>query len=243
MIGKVAADVENAIREKNYHDAIGILRDWLGTCEQGEPNKLLAACALSIRPSVRDLLCDVLSCYPETLLGFPLLIYGAAKGIEDGFLTLPFPTLESAHPCPGLRFLGWIPCDSSLPVKLPFRQNQHKTEVVWRTPTAYVGVFRVVSEEYEIDVNDVRPLWWGDLFFNHPRYEDDIGNVRLEGNVLFSYPEAIEVAAAMQAGARRSELSQPHDFHENLDWAYQQGVTFSEKCCSEFGDTPLNDME
>lgn len=240
---KTAAEVEDAIRQKNLHGAIGLLREWLENCEQGEPNKLLAACTPSIRANVRDLLCDVLSCYPKTLLGFPLLIYGAAKGQEDGFLTLPFPTFESSHPCPGLRFLGWIPCESSLPVRIPFRQDRYKTEVIWRTPTAYVGVFRIVSDDYEVDVNDVRPLWWGDLFFNHPRYEDEIGSVRLEGNALFPYPEAIEVAAAMQTGARRSVLSEAYDFHENLDWAYRQGVNFSEKCCTEFGNTSVSDME
>jgi len=140
VIEKTVAEIEDAIREKNYYGAIGLLRAWLEICEQGEPNKLLAACAPSIRMNVREMLCDVLSCYPQTILGFPLLIFGAAKSVDDGFLTLPFPTFENANPCPGLRFLGWVPCDTSLPIRLPFLQKQYRTEVKRRKPIAYRGV-------------------------------------------------------------------------------------------------------
>ena len=242
MIEKTVAEIEDAIREKNYYGAIGLLRAWLEICEQGEPNKLLAACAPSIRMNVREMLCDVLSCYPQTILGFPLLIFGAAKSVDDGFLTLPFPTFENANPCPGLRFLGWVPCDTSLPIRLPFLQKQYRTEVKRRKPIAYIGVFRVISEEHEIDVNAVRPMWWGDLFINHPQRNEVPGNVRLEGNVLFSYPEAIEVAVAMQAGAQGNSLPPTWNFHENLDWAYQQGLNFHKKCNVEFGSSYFSDI-
>jgi len=103
-------------------------------------------------------------------------------------------------------------------------------------------VFRVISEEHEIDVNAVRPMWWGDLFINHPQRNEVPGNVRLEGNVLFSYPEAIEVAVAMQAGAQGNSLPPTWNFHENLDWAYQQGLNFHKKCNVEFGSSYFSDI-
>lgn len=236
MIEKIVTEIEEAIRQNNLHGAIDFLREWLENCEQGDPNKLLNACSPNIRRNMRVLLCDVLSYYPETILGFPLLIFGATKSADDCFLTLPFPTFENAHPCPGLRFLGWVPCDSSLPIRVPFRQKQYRTEVEYQKAVAYIGVFRAISGEHEIDVNAVQPMWWGDLFINHPKCEKDSENVRLEGNVLLSYPEALEVAAAMQAGAQGSGLPQTGTFHENLDWAYQQGSSFHEKCCNEFSD-------
>lgn len=242
MIEKIAAEVEHNIVRNNLHGAIDLLRQWLETCEQGDPNKLLAMCTPSIRMNVRELLCDVLSCYPETILGFPLLIFGSAKNVDDGFLTLPFPTFENAHPCQGLRFLGWIPCDSSLPIRLPFRQKNYITEVENRKSVAYVGVFRIISEEYEIDVNAVHPMWWGDLFVNSPKCDKGVGNVRIEGNVLLSYPEALEVAFAMQAGAQGNSLPPTWNFHENLDWACQQGNDFHERCNVEFGGDHSSDI-
>lgn len=230
MIKTIAVEIEAAIKNGDFQKSIDILRAWLRDCELGQPNQLLKMCSVTIRAQVRNLMCDLLSCYPDTMLGLPLLIFGTAKNLDDGFLTLPFPAFEQMNPCPGLHFLGWLRCDALLPVALPFCPEQYDVEVACRVPTAYVGVFRTLAHDPDVGVNAVSAMWWGDLFFNRNQ-SNPVGNVRLESNFLYPYPEAIEIAAAMQAGARNGSAPECGDFHENLQWAYQKGVSFYENCC------------
>lgn len=233
MVQEIALKMEKLFCEKDFQTAINVLSEWLSQCHQGEPDALLAACAPAVRIRLRNLMSDVLSCYPKMFLGFPLLIMGGGKDEGDGFLNLPFPTAENEQPCLGLKFLGWLPCNTRLPVYFPFRQEYYSIEVERNVPTGYVGVFHMTSDEIEIDVKGIHPLWWGDLFLNRRQPDPASGEVRVEGNVLFSYPEALEVATAMQAGARGCSIPENWSFHESLRWAYDQGVAFQEKCSAK----------
>lgn len=237
MIKKFAVEIEKAVIGCDFQKSIDLLRVWLRDCETGQPNQLLEVCSVTVRAQVRNLMCDLLSCYPDTMLGIPLLIFGTAKNVDDGFLTLPFPAFEQINPCPGLHFLGWLRCDALLPVALPFYPDQYDFEVACRVPTAYVGVFRTLAHDPDVDVNAVSPLWWGDLFLNRNQSSHPIGNVRLESNLLVPYPEALEIAAAMQAGARNGSAPEYGYFHKDLQWAYQQGFSFYENCCVSSFDT------
>lgn len=68
----------------------------------------------------------------------------------------------------------------------------------------------------------------------HGIRNDQVGNVRIEGDMLLNYPDALEVAAAMQAGARGELLPAIGPFQNELDWAYELGMVFLENCRTQF---------
>lgn len=231
MLNKFVAELEEALSKGRIKQGLDLLRDWLATAEVGEPKALLEACSSTIkRLHVASLLRDLLSRYPSTLLGCPLMLHVEPDLELDspspGVIQLPYPTLERSKPCEDLQFIGWLMPDTELPVQLPFRQSQHAYKLPLREPTAVVALFRTHPDIYEYETLEMPPMWWGELFHRS-------GSTYLEGNMLMSYPDALDVAAAMAAGSAgkpapkgvfRSDLG---DFHE-------LGCLFAEKARLHF---------
>lgn len=238
MISKIVNEIEVALKKGDFENGIDLMRDWLSTCQPGEPGQLLEASSPRMRPNVTVLMSDLLSCYPSTLLGCPLLVYGIQDGNSDSpaptrRMPLPFPRPKNAKPCSDLHFIGWLPCDTQLPVRFPFQPAQYETTVNWRTPTAFVALFRARPDALDLGEIAVPSEWWADVFIHGTR-SGQVGNVRIEGDMLFNYPDAIEVAAAMQAGARANPPAAGGIFQHELGWAYKLGLGFLEKCRNQF---------
>jgi hypothetical protein len=238
MIGKIVNEIEGVLKRGDFEKGIDLMRDWLSTCQPGEPGQLLQASSPQMRPNVTLLMRDLISRYPNTLLGCPFLVYCTQDASSDLLvpicgMELPFPSRKNAKPCSDLHFIGWLPCDTQLPVRFPFQPAQYETTVNWCTPTAYVALFRAHPDVLDLDGIAVPSEWWADVFI-HATRSDQVGNVRIEGDMLLNYPDAIEVAAAMQAGARGNSLSVVGPFRHELSWAYEQGVVFLENCHIQF---------
>lgn len=131
-----------------------------------------------------------------------------------------------------------LPCDIQLPVRLPFQPAAYETTVDWCTPTAYVALFRAHPGVLDLDEIAVPSGWWAEVFIHGTR-SDQVGNVRIEGDMLLNYPDAIEVAAAMQAGARGNPPAAGGLFQHELDWAYELGLVFLENCRYQFTGSVL----
>ena len=238
MISKIVNEIEGVLKRRDFEKGIDLMRDWLSTCQPGEPGKLLDASSPQMRPNVTVLMSDLMSGYPSRLLGCPLLVYGIPD--RDSYspmatrgMALPFPGPKNAAPRPDLHFIGWLPCDIQLPVHLPLQPAQYETAVDWCTPTAYVALFRAHPDVLDLNEITVPSEWWAEVFVHGTR-NDQVGNVRIEGDMLLNYPDAIEVAATMQAGARGNPPPAVGPFQRELNWAYELGVVFLENCRTQF---------
>lgn len=230
----VVAELELALKKGRFNKSIELLRAWLITAEPGEPVALLEACTPAMRPHITVLLRDLLANYPSTVLGCPVLLYAVPELELDSplppGLTLPTPKPEIAKPCSDLHFLGWLPASAKMPVGFPFRPEDHPRLIPWHQATAAVALFRSHPGVLELDSLELPPTWWGELF--HATY----GNIRLEGQMLLSYPDALDTAAAMQAGARSEPRPLRGHFLTDVNWAHDFGVVFQEACRSHFPD-------
>lgn len=234
MIDKIVYEIERTLKAGDFENGIYLMRKWLSTCQGGEPEKLLQASSPKMQPNVTLLMRDLLSRYPNTLVGCPLLMYctreeNPSSVVPTHTMTLPFPSPKNAKPCSHLQFLGWLSCDTQLPVCLPLDMTRYKSKVEWGNPTAYTALFRVNGEGINSDEITVPSGWWAEVFI-HGNCSDQVGNVRIEGNMLFDYPSSLEVAKAMQAGARGDCMPAVSQFEVDLNWAYELGIVFLEKC-------------
>jgi hypothetical protein len=225
--------LESFLKNGDYLKSIAMMRSWLAAAEPGDPVKLLDSCSSVIRPNVTLLLRDVMSRYPSTLLGCPLLLYAVPEGEIDSpvpsVLELPVPRPEAAKPCPELHFIGWLSADTQLPIKLPYRPADHRRTIPWHTPTSVVALFRSHPGVVDLEKLDLPYTWWGEMFLSIQ------GNVRLEGSLLLSYPDSLDIAVAQQAGSRGEPLPTGH-FTRDIGWAYETGIVFEETARSQFSN-------
>jgi hypothetical protein len=54
--------------------------------------------------------------------------------------------------------------------------------------------------------------------------------------MLLPYPDALEAATALQAGARGESLPTEGVFFANGDWANEAGAAFAEECASDLAN-------
>lgn len=238
VFSKIANKIEEALKRQDFESGIDFMRDWLSTCQPGEPGQLLQASSPPIRPNLTALMSDLMSGYPSRLLGCPVLLHCTSDRDSDSSaltsgMALPFPGPKNAKPCPDLHFIGWLPCDTQLPVHFPFQPACYETTVDWCTPTARVALFRAHPDVMDLEGIALPSEWWAEVFIHHT-LGGRVGNIRIEGDILLNYPESLEVAAAMQDGARSNPKAAGGLFLHELDWAYELGVLFLENCRNQF---------
>jgi hypothetical protein len=210
--------------------SIELLRNWLIAAKAGEPEALVRETRAALRAKVVLLMRDLLSCYPATILGAPVLLLASPDSDscrqQMPHLSLPFPEPDTAQPCADLRFLGWLPTDTLLPVALPFRAEQHPVAVPWFKPTAAVALFRSHAGVFDYDSIALPNSWWAELF------RPVAGNIRLASRVLLPYPDALEAARVLEAAAIAEEPARQGPFLSDAawHWAHSEGVLFHETC-------------
>lgn len=243
MFSKIIHEIEEALKRQNFEKGIDLMLDWLSTCQPGEPGQLLQASSPQMRPNLTALMSDLMSGYPSRLIGCPVLLHctpdqNSDLSVSTAGMALPFPGPKNAKPCPDLHFIGWLPCDAQLPIRLPFQLACYETNVDWCTPTARVALFLTNADVLNLDEIAVPAEWWAEVFIHHT-LGGRVGNIRIEGDMLLNYPESLEVAAAMQDGARSNPKVEGGLFLHELDWAYKLGLVFLENCRNQFlGSVP-----
>jgi hypothetical protein len=208
-----------------------VMRNWLTIAEPGEPEQLLDETNPALRPKVALLMRDLLSRYPATIVGIPMLLQ-AAPDFEDPTTTwatgLALPTPESGdnRPCEELEFLGWIPAESQLPLALPFDAEQYPREVPWMKPKGLVVLFRSKPDLFDLDSIELPNQWWGKLFRNVS------ANVHLTARMVLPYPDAIEAARLLQALSRGEPAPDKGHFLSDSAWSYasDEAAMFQESC-------------
>lgn len=220
---RLIPELERSLKAGQFERGIELARSWLAAAESGEPETLLAECSEQVRPRIALLMRDLLSGYPEVLLGCPVLIHATPELELDSpsppHMLLPRPRGGTERPCADLKFLGWLPATAHLPAPQPFR-HENFSDLPWFTPTALVALFRAGAEAMDAHSLDLPAAWWGRLFAGTP------GNVCLTGSLMLPYPDALEAAAAMQAAARAEPAPERTFFLTETDWAREEGREF-----------------
>lgn len=220
--------VLSSMRRGDIKEGLAVMRDWLAGAAPGEPEARLQSCPADIAPRVALLMRDLLSRYPATLLGAPVLLYCTP---EEGFgpaqsITLPYPDVRAAQPCGDLHFVGWLPLHTQLPVAMPYRPEYHDRVVPLQTIHATVALFRSHPGVFDLDELELPSQWWGELFRGVP------GNIQMHARMLLPYPDALEAARVLQASATGGDTAiERHFLSDNgWGWAYNAGALFQETC-------------
>lgn len=230
-----------ALQKGRVRDAVQVLQAWLTEAALGEPEALLSACPDEWRPKLALLLRDLLSRYPCTVLGAPVLLH-CAEDTDDTLLDcrppkqqsaaaarhlqLPYPSREFAQPCHDLHFLGWLPLDAQLPVALPFHPERYAARAPLNEICASVALFRSHPDVFDLDQLELPNQWWGEVF------RPIQGNVQLSARMLLPYPDALEAARILEAAARGMPLPVRGGFLSDNAWAWARdaGELFQETC-------------
>lgn len=214
------------LAKSEVKQALDLMRTWLATATPGDPEELLALCTPDIKPKVALLLRDLLSRYPHTLLGVPVLVY--YKSEEDTHLQLAAPTIDSAYPCQDLQFLGWTSYQAQLPLPQPFRYSRRDVCVPVNQMTAVVALFKSHPNVFDYDELILPDSWWAYLF-----QERDGNSVHISARVLLPYPDAIEYTRAMECYLHDKTVL-PSEYHfigpDHLDWTKQAVHLFKDSC-------------
>jgi hypothetical protein len=223
--------LEGLLRAGDIRKSVEILRGWLAIAEPGEPEQMLAETSAAIRPKLVLLMRDLLSRYPSTIVGFPMLLVATPDFADEASTTwapclkLSAPPPGSAKPCEQLEFLGWLPADTQLPLALPFDQERYSIDVPWATPTSVVALFRSVPGLFELDEIELPNQWWGSLFLTVS------ANIRLSARSCWPYPDALEAARVQQAYIR-GDVVPGGNFLSDSAWslACDEAAIFKESC-------------
>lgn len=236
----VLSHLESHLKSGDVRKSLAVMRDWLLAAEPGEPELLLAEASDSLRPKIALLMRDLLSRYPSTIVGVPMLVM-AAPDFEDAgagawakYLTLPFPAPADSSPCEELHFLGWLPADTPLPLELPFHPERYSSEVAWLKPTSVVALFRSHPGLFDLDTVELPNHWWGLLF------RSVSANIHMSARLLLPYPDALEASRLLQACARGEPLPSPGQFLSDAAWglAQDEAALFNESCRHLFRNEP-----
>ena len=235
MNSEILAAINKLLRTSQVKPALDLMRTWLTTAAPGEPEALLAECDLGLKPKIALLMRDLLSRYPYTLVGAPVLIYYNPP--EDSHnspiprIRLPFPDINQVSPCKDLHFLGWISPDTQLPLSMPFRPERHGMHAPSRQIHAAVALFKSHPNVFDMDEIILPNTWWAELF------HESQGNVHMSARMVLPYPDAIETSRELLKAATGKSSSSPQFISETaVDWAKNAGALFKETCRLQYPD-------
>lgn len=242
----VLSSVVAALQKGEVRKSVELMQNWLTSAQPGEPERLIARCPVPWRSKLVLLMRDLLSRYPATILGAPVLVYCTE---EDDIVSLdcrpalsganttrnvllPYPsTQDLAQPCFDLHFLGWLPQNAQLPLLLPFQPERYPVSVPINDISAAVALFRSHPDVFELDQLELPNQWWGDLF--QPVH----CNVRISARMLLPYPDALEAARVLSTAARGEPAPARGGFLSDNGWAWARdaGELFQETCRQLYG--------
>ena len=242
---EIRVAMEIALKKGDIPGSMRILQNWLGHAAEGETEALLRDTSAALRPRLVVLMRDLLSRYPATLLGAPILLFARPDDHlplpSRDTVTLPYPTPDASRPCTELHFVGWLPINAQLPICTPFQPHRYLVRAPWHQASAAVALFRSHPDVCDHDNLDLSNMWWAELF----RPIDAC--IQLAARILLPYPDALEAARVMQAYANADAPPQRGNFLSDnaWRWASNEGALFYETCRQFVGcaaDTPMRQL-
>lgn len=217
---------ERLLKRGNFSDAVSEMRSLLSSAKPGEPELLLSYCEKPLRPKIALLMRDLLSRYPTTIVGCPVLVYPTQSEETRGQLPcLPVPTEKLRWPCTDLQFLGWASPTDQLPLPTPIRTNEMPL-LEWNAFSCVVALFRAKPDVFDLETVELSSMWWGSLFLPFP------GNIRISARMVLPYPDALEASRVLQAAARQEQYPDTGYFLSDAawTWACNEGLLFQDTC-------------
>lgn len=211
----------SAIHRGDMYRALLEASAWLANAVPGTPVATLRKVSPADREKLALLFRDLLSKYPHTLLGAPVLYRYTSK---PSIMLLPMPHPHFIWPNDQLEFLRWLPLAAEAPVdiSLPPRPMPVHTNQIG----AAIALFRTTPQVFDLSELTIDNGWWGNLF----EVPDDGTRVDVAAQMLLTYPDAIEAARVMLAAANGGEPPQHGGFLSDLawQWALETGSLFRE---------------
>lgn len=190
--------------------AVTAAQTWLDQTEHGEITDALIACPITSRPRLTTLFRDLITGYPY-LLGAPVLILATQDSVEDQEghegtfrhalphgLRLPMLSGDPALLPDDLSFLGWASGGLHSRTRAIESASAPRT-IPWGQVAVRIALFQYVPRvpvSYD-ELPEITCAWWGNVFA--PVL--DVATVSLCDLPLLPYPDAVEVADALEASA------------------------------------------
>jgi hypothetical protein len=222
---QLLACLRAGISERQYVRMCRLYRRWLNSAQPGEVERLISQCPVELRNNLLVLLRDLLTHFPQVVLGIPCLIQHSWSDPQDGdfseadSIALPEASSETKDVASGIEFIGWAMPYSTF----TSTGRQPVLDEVMVAPSAAVGVialFKASDENfaYEEDEGDddcqcpISDFWWAQLMAAIP------GSLLLQTHRLMPYPDAVEIARVMcdAAGLEPLNTERTH-FARQLD--------------------------
>jgi hypothetical protein len=201
---RLLACLRAGINERQYVRMCRLYRRWLNSAQPGEVERLISQCPVELRNNLLVLLRDLLTHFPQVVLGIPCLVQHSWSDSLDGdfseadSIALPEASSESEDVAPGIEFIGWAMPYSTF----TSAGRQPVLDEVMVARGAAVGVialFKASDENlaYEAGESDddlqcpISDFWWARLMAGIP------GSLLLQTHRLMPYPDAVEVARVM----------------------------------------------
>lgn len=237
MHNEFLTTVRTALSRNDMAYAIDAMRGWLASAQLGEPEQLISQCDADLKPRLVVLMRDVLSRFPHTLIGAPVLFFydpeddcEAEHSHKHIKLRLPFPSIDLNPPCAELHFMGWVSMDTKLPVQTPFKPQHHELHAPSNQIHSAVALFKSHPDVFDLDEVVLDHVWWSELF------RDVNGLISLSARFLLPYPDAIEASRILYSAARNEPCSSDFLFLSNatVDMAKNAAALFRETCMHQF---------
>ncbi|MFY2597367.1 hypothetical protein ACOTHJ_15615 [Achromobacter xylosoxidans] len=186
-----------------------------------------------MRLKVATLLRDVMTHYPYTVQGCPVMLYAEPETEYQRALSfeLPAPSEAYLEPCEGLRFLRWTTVDGPIPLL--------DAEPIELAPTPRAPLLRMVCkvalfecslDDHEAQSLEIPSMWWARVL------SPVDAQLHVSARALMPYPDAIEAGRCAQSAAQGRNVPKRGFFQSDTSWswAWNEGVLFRESCRNVF---------
>lgn len=208
----MSSELSQMLRAGQMDAALSVARSY---CSAHDPYRLLAAASDRDRPALVSLLRDVLTQYPHTLLGAPVLITYRSARAE---IELPVPEERDRSPSYDLDFLGWLPLSAHLPIDLP-REDDPPATISIKTGCVQcaIALCRTSPDLPDAESHTLTAEWWAALFGDIPLQD----TVHISSRMLLPYPDALEAARVLYGiAATGTPPIKPPGFLSDHAWAW-----------------------
>lgn len=201
------AEISTRLRKCDLIPVIQWAREWTQTASYGDITQIFRSMPLLDRDRLVLILRDVLTHYPETTHGFPVLL--AISDPQNRSLLLPLP--EHAPPDPTITKMAWV----GLNTLREGRFGQPAQNL--RIPAGGMHCAVLLTTTAGPAMPTLTDEWWSELMEVAPG-----ACLRMSSRICAPWPDAVEAAAAMLSAAATggTQFDTPRLFLDEASWAF-----------------------